>query len=209
QARRLGCFPLGDPDTPPRSPLYTSPGISLPNGALPRDVSFVHLDILPVTDPAAPPVNAAPSTMVGDFAWVLGSDGRATVVNLFDACPEPNLPQSINNNMAGPYTPACSLGNVSASRFTMNHPTAAVLPGNPVPLENDRVAHRIRQSNDRFRAISTGDTSGAPRVEDPANPFTVTVNGVAAVAPNTLSFDGGVADLAAPAPSDMGAPDLG
>ncbi|MFI5288064.1 MAG: hypothetical protein ACHQ17_00360 [Polyangia bacterium] len=203
-ARRLGCFPLGDPNTPPRSPLFTSPGIVLPNGALPRDVSFVHLDILPVTDPAAPPVAAAPTTMVGDFAWVIGSDGRATVVNLFDACPEPNVPQSINNNMAGPYTPACSLGNVPASRFPSGESTAKVDPGSPLPLVNDRAAHRIRQSNDRFLLLNSADTSGAPRVDDPNNPFTVTVNGVAAAAPSTLAVDGGAAQPTPP--SDLGAP---
>jgi hypothetical protein len=182
-ARRLGCFPLGDPSTPPRSALATSPGIQLPGSSLPRDVAFVHLDVPAPVAGVAPP-SAGPGILVGDFAWVISSDGRGTLVNLYDACPAPNMPQTA----PGGYTPACDVvRNADASRAA-----AAVNPGSPVPMTLDRIAHRVRPSTARFLApTSTADIAGAPRLQDPrATPFTVTVNGT----PQTESpgLDGGV-----------------
>ncbi|MCU1277840.1 MAG: hypothetical protein JWM53_1386, partial [bacterium] len=91
QARQLGCFPLGDPLTPRRSPFAHSPGIALSPGQLPVDVAFVHLDG-PPQDPTgqSEPPPASPGLLVGDFAWIISSDGRGTVVNIYDACPAPN-----------------------------------------------------------------------------------------------------------------------
>ena len=97
--RRLACLPVG---ATPRSPLSNSPGISLPGGALPRDVAFVRQDIacdpsvqdcpyrpdLAADDATTGWLPAAPSVWVGDFAWILGgvrvSPGFAVPVSFRD-----------------------------------------------------------------------------------------------------------------------------
>jgi len=190
EARRLGCFPLGDPSTPPRNPTVVSPGITLQGGALPKDVSFVHLDVPPPpTDSSgafsstiAPP-NAGPNLVVGDFAWIVGSEGRASLVNIFDACPAPNVQQFTS----GPFTPACS-NQVPPGGAMMNwaysFAFAQGFAGHPVPTRLDRTAHRLRQGNNRIGAapINCTDNGGAPRIQDESagNNFSVTVNGAAA-----------------------------
>jgi hypothetical protein len=164
-ARRLGCFPLGAPGTPPRAPLATSPGISLVPGQLPRDVAFIHVDQPPppTVSNVAPP-SASPGLLVGDFAWIVSSDGRGTVVDIFDACPQPNqqdiaLPR-------GPFTPSCDLGNVALSEQQ-----AGVHFGHPQPLLLDRVSHRIRPGTPRFTSgLSEADVIGAPRVTNNLQP---------------------------------------
>ncbi len=169
-ARRLGCLPLGDPATPRRSPNAIGPGITLPNGAIPRDVGFVHLDT-PIPPDTGAPFSAQPQLLVGDFAWIVGSDGRATVLNVFDACPQPNDPQPPD----GPsYTPACALENVAQSRKV----DIANNYGNPYPYELERLSHHLRSGLRRFLQPNTQqDTAGTPRIQDPANPVTVTVAG--------------------------------
>jgi hypothetical protein len=180
-ARSLGCFPLGDPATPPRSPLATSPGIQLPGSPLPRDVAFVHLDVpIPVATNVEPPV-AAPSLAVGDFAWIISSDGRGTLINIYDACPAPNIPIATN----GTFTPACDLGNVPSSLATV---IANI--GAPQPLVLERVAHHVRNGTARFAPPT--DTTGTPRLQDQTNPTTVTVGGVA---PPAAAPDGGAPAL--------------
>ena len=182
-ARRLGCFPLGDPSTPPRSPLVGTPGIVLPNGALPRDVSFIHLDIPPPNpDPQIAPPIAGPTLLVGDFAWIIGSDGRASVVNVHDACPAPNFQLVDPNNPTAPpasFTPACDLTNAAELRRRMSLDPGVVgsaqntvvsqvtFPGRPSPLELERMAHRLRAANARFlQPQNCGDVNGAPRIAD-------------------------------------------
>lgn len=188
-AVRLGCYPLGLPSTPPRAPLARTPGIELPNQALPADVAFVHLDEpLPPTSAQIAPPSAGPTLLVGDFAWILSSDGRAAVVNVFDACPGPNIPQA----GGGTYTPACDLGNVAPSRATVMS-----FPGAPEPLVLDRVSHRLRPLTDRFaRPPSESDNAGTPRLRTPNDPLTVRVGSEArASGPDfpTLACGDGVA----------------
>lgn len=170
-AHSYGCFPLGDPLTPKRSSLAHSPGIVIPNSALPRDIAFVHLGVPePPLDSNVISPPASPRQAVGDFAWIVGSDGRATLINIFDACPEPNISQGNAPN----FTPACSLDNVSKSRET-----TFAYAGAPRPIEFERVAHRIRSGADRFiQPIACADVSGTPRIADENNPFEIVVNGV-------------------------------
>ncbi|HZS42492.1 MAG TPA: hypothetical protein VFF06_36930 [Polyangia bacterium] len=171
-ARRLGCFPLGLASTPPRSPLATSPGIQLGGGALPKDIAFVHVNqpTFPA-DPSVEPAIAGPSVLMGDFAWIVGSDGRATPINIYDACLTPNSPQGGPGTAMGTYTPPCDPGNVL--------PTLAVLePGRPIPLELDRISHRTRLGTNRFfPPNNNSDVTGAPRLQDETNPVALTVNG--------------------------------
>jgi len=167
EARALGCLPLGDPSTPPRSALATSPGIALARGALPRDVVFVHTLVQTVTDPRVQPPIAGPATAVGDFAFIIGSDGRAMPVTIFDACPAPNIPQGT----AGAYTPACALDNVDPSRATL-----PLLPGRPQPTLYERLAHRPRNAGFRYVApASCADVSGAARLANENTPTTITI----------------------------------
>jgi hypothetical protein len=189
EARALGCLPLGDPSTPARSALATSPGITLPRNALPRDVVFVHTLVPPVTDPRVQPPVAGPTTLVGDFAFIIGSDGRATPVTIFDACPAPNVPQG----SAGAYTPACSLSNVGPSRATL-----PLRPGRPQPTLYERLAHRPRNGGFRYVAPSScGDPSGAARLVNEISPATIsigatqfggTLDGGTAALPNLVSL---------------------
>ena len=192
-ARSLGCFPLGDPATPPRSPLAITPGIMLQNGAIPRDVTFVHLNVAPppvdpatgLTDTALAPPPANSTQLVGDFAWLVSSDGRGTLIDIYDACPAPNL--ELNPN--GPFTPACAVANAQCSREV-----TANLPGRPAPLGLDRQSHRTRSASNRFLPpTNCGDTSGAPRLQDESHPFTFTINGTT----SALNPDGGVGASAA------------
>lgn len=173
-ARRYGCFPLGDPATPPRSATATSPGISLPGGSLPRDVAFVHVDQLPPpTASNQSPPRASPGFLVGDFAWIVASDGRATLINVFDGCPEPNVPQSTGLG----FTPACSVDNAIPSRLA-----ALSYFGHPLAQESERLSHRIRPGSDRFAIpANPQDTSGTPRIPDESNPFTLTIAGTTTI----------------------------
>lgn len=187
RARVLGCFPLGDPSTPPRSPLATTPGITLAAGQLPADVAFVRGSVPPIssTSSAVPP-SAGPGLLVGDFAWIVSSDGRATLVDIYDACPAPN--QQDVARTAPPYTPTCDPGNVDLSiKQTLEqfgHPQAMLL---------DRVSHRIRPGHARFAAPqSAGDSNGQPRVLDEQAPCAVAVPPTSPGSP-----DGGIPDAGA------------
>ncbi|HEX8954170.1 MAG TPA: hypothetical protein VF945_20080, partial [Polyangia bacterium] len=185
--RALGCFPLGDPATPRRSPFATSPGLALPPGQIATDVAFVHVDAPPgdPTKTVAPPP-ASPGLLVGDFAWILTSDGRGTIVDIYDACPQPN--QQGANVQSGQYTPACIPDNVQQSL------TDTVLQfGHPQPMLFDLLAHQIRNGHPRFYNPATeSDTTGQPRVPDSTNPCAV------AVPPTSPGIpDGGVPDAGA------------
>ena len=176
QASRFGCLPLGDPRTPARSSNASSPGIQLPNGALARDVAFVHLEVPNRLDfNNQVPLSAQPSFMVGDFAWLFGSDGRGTVVNLYDACPQPNDPQE----PAGDTNPkhlsdACIVSNAAASRLTSYQNNF----GNPFPTNLERLSHRMRLGSRRFlQPNDAQDQLGTPRLQDTAVPLTITVQG--------------------------------
>jgi hypothetical protein len=170
-ARRLGCFPLGDPSTPKRSPLVQTPGILLQNGALPKDIAFVHVDAAPPPADGRLPA-AQPGLLAGDFAWIVASDGRAALVNIFDACPAPNDPVD-NSSGTASYTHTCSLDNVARSRSE-----ALKLPGRPQAREYERVSHRLRQARNRFFPVGCGDAAGSPRLPDESNPFALTVSGM-------------------------------
>jgi hypothetical protein len=186
QARVLGCFPLGDPNTPPRAWYATTPGIQLATGQLPKDIAFVHVEVPPgpVTTNVAPPA-AAPGLLVGDFAWIVSSDGRGTIVDIYDSCPQPNQ-QDETLTTAGPYPfGMCDLRNVERSRAqTVQH------FGHPTPLLLDRLAHRLRGGHLRFQSPATpDDTTGMARIADEFNPFNVVVPSTSQVAdagvPNT------------------------
>ncbi|MCU1278531.1 MAG: hypothetical protein JWM53_2077, partial [bacterium] len=185
QARTLGCFPLGDPLTPRRSAFAHSPGIALAPGQLPVDVAFVHLDG-PPQDPtglSAPPA-ASSGLLVGDFAWIISSDGRGTVVDIYDACPAPNQQQA----GAGPshYTAgACLPENIAIS---LSDTVQQV--GHPQPFLLDRVSHRIRSGHPRFvLPAAESDNTGQPRVPDRTHPCAVAVPATSPGIP-----DGGVPD---------------
>jgi len=182
--RSLGCFPLGDPSTPPRSVFATSPGIALPPGEIPSDVAFVHVDAPPgdINNTVAP-VPASPGVLVGDFAWIITSDGKGTVVNIYDACPQPN--QQDPNAQPGNYTAVCDPRNVQISLST----TVAQF-GHPQPRLLDLVSHQIRNGHPRFfLPASESDSTGEPRVPDNTNPCGV------AVPPTSPGIpDGGVPD---------------
>lgn len=187
QARALGCFPLGDPATPRRSPLAHSPGISLAPGQLPVDVAFVHVDA-PPDDPTLQslPPPASPGLLVGDFAWIISSDGRGSVVDIYDACPAPNQQPS---GAKPPFaTFACVPENVPQSLVD----TVAQF-GHPQPMLLDRVSHRLRSGHPRFQVSNNeGDNIGQPRVSDSQHPCAVAVPSTAPGIP-----DGGVPDAGA------------
>lgn len=98
--RRLSCIPVS-PATP-RRPLVATPGIVMPNGSVPTDVGFMHLDTLPClnTDPtqctfwpSAPQTSwlrADGTVWIGDFGWVLGGGGAILGVQVADSCPQPS-----------------------------------------------------------------------------------------------------------------------
>lgn len=186
QARRLGCFPLGDPSTPLRAALARSPGIELSAGQLPTDVAFVHGSVPPISpsSTAAPPA-AGPGLLVGDFAWITTSDGRGLIVNIYDACPAPN--QQDVNRTAAPYTPVCSS---DPNDIRISQRQTAVQFGHPEPMLLDRLSHRLRSGHGRFVApFNASDTAGQPRVTDETNPCAVAVPPTSPGAP-----DGGVPD---------------
>jgi hypothetical protein len=183
-ARRIGCFPLGDPATPPRSALAISPGITLPGLALPKDIAFIHTDVPQASATNVAPPTAGPSTLVGDFAWIIGSDGRASAVNIYDACPAPNQPQQLSSNT---FTAACDVTNNAAiSRATafgyQPNNMGTVVPGyfgHPIPMELDRVSHRLRGGTNRFfQPVNFSDNAGQPRLADEGNPYQLTVAGL-------------------------------
>jgi hypothetical protein len=174
-ARQYGCLPLGDPSTPVRAPGNISPGIELPGGALARDVAFVHLDI-PVPPTSGAPFSAQPALLAGDFAWVIGSDGHATVVNIYDECLQPNDSLTADGTN---YTDACAITNALPTRFVDYSGNF----GGPFPVELERISHRIRNAERRFQQPdSAADNFGTPRIQDPSdgNRVTVTVHGSSA-----------------------------
>jgi hypothetical protein len=176
-ARQLGCFPLNDPTRPNRAWYATSPGIQLNPGQLPKDVVFVHVDQPPgsTTNQVAPPP-AAPGLLVGDFAWIMTSDGRGTLVDIYDGCPQPN--QQDLYKPQGPFTTMCSLANVTLSRQQTQQ-----LYGHPTPLLLDRVAHHLRSGHLRFvSSASAADPVGMARVSDEFNAFSVSVPSTSVVA---------------------------
>ncbi len=185
--RSVGCFPVGDPATPPRSPFATSPGISLVPGEVPTDVAFVHVDAPPgdPTQTVAPPP-ASPGLLVGDFAWILTSDGKGTLVNIYDACPQPN--QQASTAQSGQYTAACIPGNIAQSLAD-----TVKQFGHPQPILFELLSHQLRAGHPRFFNPATeSDVTGQPRVPDSTNPCAV------AVPPTSPGLpDGGVPDAGA------------
>ncbi|MCU1281233.1 MAG: hypothetical protein JWM53_4779, partial [bacterium] len=188
QARQLGCFPLGDPLTPRRSPFAHSPGIALSLGQLPVDVAFVHIDG-PPQDPTgqSQPPPASPGLLVGDFAWIISSDGRGTVVDIYDACPAPN--QQKLGSGPGAYTKgSCLPENVADSLADTVQQF-----GHPQPMLLDRVSHRIRSGHPRFIVSNAeSDNTGQPRVTDSLHPCAIAVPTTSPGVP-----DGGVPDAGA------------
>ncbi|HXU70175.1 MAG TPA: hypothetical protein VN947_12650 [Polyangia bacterium] len=182
--RTLGCFPLGDPSTPRRSPFATSPGIQLAQGQIPTDVAFVHVDAPPgdPTQTTAPPA-AAPGLLVGDFAWIITSNGQGTVVDIWDACPQPN--QQPLNAESGNYTRACIPQNVQQSIKD-----TVIQFGHPQAMLNDLISHQVRSGHPRFfLPTAESDATGMPRVPDHTNPCGVAVPSTSPGVP-----DGGVPD---------------
>ena len=102
---------------------------------------------------AWPPVPASPGVLVGDFAWIITSDGEGTVVNIYDACPQPN--QQDPNAQAPNFTPVCDPGNVQQSLST----TVAQF-GHPQP--SCSTSCRIRFATD-IRASSCRRRRATPR----------------------------------------------
>lgn len=153
--RALRCLPVGDPATPPRSPLATSPGITLPGHSLPRDVGFVHV-IAPEPVTSGTALLASSALTVGDFAWIVDSAGRSNAINLYDRCPQPNDPK-----LGDDPTQACH-----PSAFAPSVAEAMANPGTPVPLAIDLMPNRLRNGNDRFLSVAQSDTTGAPRLAD-------------------------------------------
>lgn len=98
--RRLSCIPVSP--TTPRRPLAATPGILMPNGSVPTDIGFSHIDALPCqnTDPTqctfwptAPQTSwlrADGSVWLGDYGWVLGGGGSILGIQLADSCPQPS-----------------------------------------------------------------------------------------------------------------------
>jgi hypothetical protein len=183
-ARSLACFPVGAPGTPHRSVFASSPGITLAPGQLPTDVAFVHVDS-PPGDPtmATAPPPAAPGLLVGDFAWIITSDGKGTVINIYDACLQPN--QQAAMATSGNYTASCIPGNIQQSLSD----TVSQF-GHPQPFLFEQLAHQIREGHPRFFNPPTeSDITGQPRVPDNTNPCGV------AVPPTSPGLpDGGVPD---------------
>ncbi len=182
--RTLGCFPLGDPSTPRRSPFATSPGIQLTQGELPTDIAFVHLDA-PSPDPTHVdlPPPAAPGLLVGDYAWIITSNGQGTVINIFDACPAPN--QQPLTATSGNYGVSCVPANVQQSIKD-----TVIQFGHPQAMVNDLVAHSVRSGHPRFfLPTAESDETGMPRVPDHTNPCGVAVPSTSPGVP-----DGGVPD---------------
>lgn len=157
----LRCLPIG-PQTP-RSPLSRSPGILLPGAAVPRDITFTHgsRPADATENQTAPAAN--PILTVGDFAWIIGSSGRTVVVSLYDACPQPNVPQGTTVKQSCVYlgattqTPDVYLSSVTTARANTGQPT-------PEPIEY--MPHRIRNSNGRFDRPNdlTNPADGAARL---------------------------------------------
>lgn len=99
--RRLACLPVG-PSATPRSPLATGPGLTMPNGSLPRDIGLTHVDTIPCASSnpndcafsKSPDLSAyvasSAALWVGDFAWILGGAGTVLGVQIADRCPGPS-----------------------------------------------------------------------------------------------------------------------
>ena len=139
--------------------------------------------------PSIAPPAAGPATLVGDFAWIISSDGRGTVVNIFDACPPPNQQYRASAN-GGPYTRVVrprQRPDVRTSRHARQ-------PGHPEAMLLDRaVAPAAHRPSALRHAADPSDTSGQPRVTDELNPCAVAVPPTSSVAPT--------AAWAAPAPA--------
>ena len=154
----LRCLRIGQI---PRSPLARSPGILLPGASVPRDVTFTR-GTRPADatgDQTAPSAN--PRLTVGDYAWIIGSSGGMVTVSLFDACPQPNVPQGATSKQSCVYpvsaTPDIYLSSVTTARTNAGQPT-------PEPIE--LAPHRIRNLNGRFERSNdlTNPNDGAPRL---------------------------------------------
>jgi hypothetical protein len=70
--RRLSCFPVGDPATPPRRPGAVGPGIALPGGDIPLSVDFMRQEL------------TQPTLLVGYFATISASSGQTYIANVDD-----------------------------------------------------------------------------------------------------------------------------
>lgn len=73
----LQCFPVGSPETPPRRTGAKGPGIQLTGDGVPTSVAIVK-------GLSAIPTSVVQSTLVGYFAIITSSNGRAFVVNVDD-----------------------------------------------------------------------------------------------------------------------------
>ncbi len=73
----LSCLPLGDPSFPRRAGV-SSPGIVLPGDAFALDVAFAQIEGSDVKP------DVSPETTIGYFAYVTGSNGFTTIVNVDD-----------------------------------------------------------------------------------------------------------------------------
>lgn len=71
----LACLPVGDPAYPRRA-TATSPGILMPNDAVPLDVAFAAV--------AGSSTSTSPANLVGHFAFITMSTGGTLVVNIDD-----------------------------------------------------------------------------------------------------------------------------
>lgn len=157
----LRCLRIGQI---PRSPLSRSPGILLPGGTLPRDVTFTRGPKPPDAIGDQTAASANPRLTVGDYAWIIGSSGNMVVVPLFDTCPQPNVPQGATSRRACVYldptnkTPDIYLSSVTTAR-TNN-------AGQPTPEPIDYLPHRIRTVNGRFERSNdlTNPEDGAARL---------------------------------------------
>ncbi len=165
-AKQLRCLTVG---AQRRDPTARTPGISLPGGGLPRDVAFTHVQrAVPSTNIASA---AQPGVLVGDFAFIIDSNGHADTVNLVDQCPQPYDPtRSIDQ------TQECFVQNgngttnagATAAAYAASVQAAQTLPGHPVPVASEVMPNRLRVGALRFPVTqpSPGDQTGPPRISD-------------------------------------------
>jgi hypothetical protein len=192
--RTLRCLPVGDPKTPPRAPLATTPGLTLQGNGLGRDVAFVHVkNPFPASAPATTGTASAANSalLVGDFAFIIDSNGHADVVNIADRCPAPNDP------MVGPSTQV----TCDPAAFANSVMEAAGFPGNPVPQTIEILPNRLRNNASRFIKPAESDVTGSPRLSDvPAiaiagtsqDPFDTALSEICNVPVAGTATDGGV-----------------
>ena len=74
----LHCMPVGGPETPPRRPGATSPGIRMPSEEAPLDIAISRVT------PTPPVGDTAPAVLSGTFGFVTTSRGNVYVINVDD-----------------------------------------------------------------------------------------------------------------------------